>query len=34
MSETRESLVDKAIAKCDRVLAILEMLEEAVKKKP
>gem|GEM_PF-4271057 len=34
MNENKESLVDEAITKCDRVLAILKMLEDAVKKKP
>lgn len=33
MSETKKSLVDEAIAKCDRVLAILQILEETIKKK-
>ena len=34
MNPDKEKLVDEAIAKCDRVLAILRMLEENVKKKP
>ena len=34
MNEENERLLDEAIAKCDRVLVILRMLEEAARKKP
>ena len=34
LNEENEKLLDEAIAKCDRVLVILRMLEEAVRKKP
>lgn len=34
MDEKNKRLLDEAIAKCDRVLVILRMLEEAVRKKP
>ena len=34
MNEEEKRLLDEAVAKCDRVLAILRMLEETLKKKP